>query len=352
MPMGNPLSPTIADIILDNLLDNALDELKTMKVHIKCILKYVDDIIAIIKRKDLEQILTTFNQYHDKLQFTVEKEIDRKIPYLDTTLHRETDKIILNWYAKDMASGRIMNYNSTQPLRQKVNTASNLINKIIDISDEKFMTDNIQKIKTIFKNNDYPHHLIETLIAQKLHPHNTNKPSPKTTEQSGNTKQYFSIPFIPNLTSTRQLKATITQDNTIFAHKSNKTLRQIFTNTKDRIDKQQQHDVVYKIECNGNDNEKCGQIYIGTTKRALGVRMSEHQADIKNRRMNTALSQHILENEHKANFDNVRVLDKERRTNTRYTIESLRIQQNLTKTMNTKEDKDKTNSIYTVVISS
>lgn len=350
MPMGNPLSPTIADIILDNLLDNALDELKTMEVHIKCILKYVDDIIAIIKRKDLEQILTTFNQYHDKLKFTVEKEIDGKIPYLDTTLHREKSRITLNWYTKDMASGRLMNYNSTQPRQQKINTASNLINKIIDISDEKFMDENIQKIKTILKNNDYPHHLIDNLIKRKLHPHNTNKCSPQTTEQSGNTRQYFSIPFIPNLTNTRQLKTTITQDNTIFAHKSNKTLRQIFSNTKDQIDKQQQYDVVYEVECNGSDGQKCGQIYIGTTKRALGVRISEHQSDIRNSKMNTALSQHILETGHKANFENVRILDKERRVNTRYTIESLRIQQNLTKTMNTKEDKDKTNLIYSVVI--
>ena len=45
-----PLSPTIADIILDKLLDYTVDILSNQNVYIKFILKYVDEMFAIIKQ--------------------------------------------------------------------------------------------------------------------------------------------------------------------------------------------------------------------------------------------------------------------------------------------------------------
>lgn len=84
MPMGNPLSPTIADIVLDNLLDNAIAELGNKDINIKYIAKYVDDILAVIKKEDKDEILKALNSYHPKLQFTMEVELDKMIAYLDT----------------------------------------------------------------------------------------------------------------------------------------------------------------------------------------------------------------------------------------------------------------------------
>lgn len=107
---------------------------------------------------------------------------------------------------------------------------------------------------------------------------------------------------------------------------------------------------MYEIKCKGTDNDAYNMMYIGTTKRLLSTRLTEHQADIRNKRTTTALAQHILDHGHTADFDNTRILDKEKRENTRYTLESLRIQQKLEFTMNTKEDKDKLSATYTNVI--
>lgn len=124
MPMGNPLSPTIADIIMDDLLDNTLSELKELyNIEIKFIVKYVDDIFAIIKRSDVEAILKTLNKYHSKLQFTMETEKNLSIPFLDAVIHREENKLLLNWYSKPISSGRLINFLSSQPLKYKINTA-------------------------------------------------------------------------------------------------------------------------------------------------------------------------------------------------------------------------------------
>lgn len=90
MPMGNPLSPTIADIVLDKILDDSLAELKSKDICIKYITKYVDDVFAIIKTKDVEDILKILNAQHTKIQFTKEKEQNGKIAFLDVEIHRKT----------------------------------------------------------------------------------------------------------------------------------------------------------------------------------------------------------------------------------------------------------------------
>lgn len=347
MPMGNPLSPTIADIILDNLLDSAIEILKTKNINIKFIVKYVDDFLAIVKSNEVEEILKTLNSYHDKLQFTVEQEEDRSIPYLDMKIYSKNNEIITNWYCKPTASGRIINYHSTQPHNQKINTAYNLINKVLTISHEQFTIENIQKLKTILKNNDYPLYIIKNLIEkQKL-----QKLKNKTADLKNNEKNFYSIRFVPTLTDNKTLGETITKnDNATFAYKTNQSLRSIFSKTKDKLKREEQHDAVYQIHCKGNDQEKCKQSYIGTTKRAVSTRVKEHETDIAKQKYSTALSQHMIDNKHEADFENIKILDIERRESTRYTLEALRIQQNIHETMNIKEDTDNICSSYLVAL--
>ena len=91
-------------------------------------------------------------------------------------------------------------------------------------------------------------------------------------------------------------------------------------------------------------------MYIGTTKRSLETRIKEHEADIKKQRETTALAQHIIEHKHTADLSSVNILDKERKSSTRYMIESLRIQQKIEKTINSKEDTDNTNYIYSLAL--
>lgn len=71
MPMGNPLSPTIADVVMDDLLDNTiLDLKKNFNIDIKFIVKYVDDIFAIIRKRrrhhsqNTQQISSEATIYH------------------------------------------------------------------------------------------------------------------------------------------------------------------------------------------------------------------------------------------------------------------------------------------------
>ncbi|XP_036348032.1 uncharacterized protein LOC118757427 [Rhagoletis pomonella] len=202
MPMGNPLSPTIADIIMDDLLDKTLTELKGLhNIKIKLIVKYVDDVFAIVRRNDVEIILKTLNKYHEKLQFTMETERNLSIPFLDVRIHGEKEKILLNWYSKPISSGRIINFLSAQPLKYKINTARNLVTKILTISHQRFRHEHVGKIHEILKRNNYPIHMTKNLIEQalmKINKQHNNTSAVANTE----TKQFCHIcPQIDRQTS-------------------------------------------------------------------------------------------------------------------------------------------------------
>lgn len=346
MPMGNPLSPTIADIVLDTLLERTTEELREKNVHIKLITKYVDDLFAIIKKSDEKIILETFNKYHNKLKFTIEKEQNGSIPYLDMRIYREHNGIITDWYTKNIASGRLINYHSTQPMGQKTNTAINLIKKVVKISDNKFLQKNITKIKDILLNNNYPQKIITNLIKRATNEESRESRMNKT---SGITK-FLSLSYIPKLTESKQIKELIDDETVLVAHKANNTISSLFTTTKTKIEKIQQSNVVYEIECVGNDNETCGKVYVGTTKRSLGTRINEHKTDIEKQKYTTALAVHCFEMKHTPNLTDVKILDRERKMNKRFTLESLRIQERNNLAINKKENKDNANANYNLAL--
>lgn len=348
MPMGSPLSPTIANIVLDDLLDETLKLLNEEMIEIKVIYKYVDDFFAIIKKKDNEKILHFLNMYHNKLKFTSEIEENEQLPFLDARIHKKDNRIIFDWYRKELSSGRIINFHSTQPKRMVINTAKNFIRKILTISDVQFQNKNIEIIKDTLHKNSFPTQIINTLIEDFMYPNN-QKPR---NENDGNTKKFFSISYIPSLTDSKTMRAIINSDDARFAHKPNTTLRTLFTNTKGKTPKMEQNDVVYEIACKGSEasGETCDMFYIGQTKRTLKTRVAEHEADVKKGKQTTGLSQHMKEKKHTADFTNVKILDIEKRKNKRMTLESLRIQQKGELSMNTKEDINDINLVYSLVL--
>lgn len=51
--------------------------------------KYVENLILVIPRDEVDITLTSFNNYDHNIQFTIEFEIDDRIPFLDMTLIRD-----------------------------------------------------------------------------------------------------------------------------------------------------------------------------------------------------------------------------------------------------------------------
>lgn len=90
---------------------------------------YVEDFITAIPLAMEDAVLSTFNVYNASLQFTIELEINGKLPFLDILLVRKRlgGTISTEWYMKPTSSGRILNYYSDHYYNQKINMAFGLI---------------------------------------------------------------------------------------------------------------------------------------------------------------------------------------------------------------------------------
>lgn len=341
MPMGSPASPVIADIIMEVLLDTSLNKMKTKP---KILTKYVDDLFAIVRKDTIESVMTTLNAFHKNIQFTMEEEINGKLPYLDAVVIRQGNRLNFNWYQKPTASGRLINFNSKHPRRTIVNTATNFIRRVLHISDVMFHEENKKKIRTILTMNDFPKSTIHNLIERVINTHST-------VDREKLPKIYIPTTYIPGLSERIKGSNLYDREKYELAHKSNNTVAQLFSRTKSKNDKKERHNVVYKINCNGDGSDICQKVYVGTTQNKLKTRLSSHKSDLKTTHIpleqKTALAAHCLTTTHKPDLDNVEILAEEKNYKRRFLIEMMHINDvPKEKRLNFKRDTESLAQVY------
>ena len=106
LAMGSPVSPIVANIFMDDLERNAL---VTMKDRPRLWLRYVDDVLSIVKRNSLEGMLVHLNAQNDTITFTKEDENEGKLPFLDGEIARKHARLTLTVYRKPTHSVRYLN---------------------------------------------------------------------------------------------------------------------------------------------------------------------------------------------------------------------------------------------------
>lgn len=277
--MGSCLSPAVADLVMDILLDNVI---KLLPFSVPFEKKYVDDLFT-IPEDGADIILNIFNGYCPDIQFTIEKEVNGSLPFLDMTLNRDSieGSIQTKWYRKPISSGRILNFMSGHSLSQKLNTATGFIHRVFCFTSTNNQ-DTVEIIIKHLKENNYPINIIRTLIHEYKQKHIT-VPTHNTTASDNNycteianstPRFYKSLIFCGSVT---YLIAKIISNNcvgVILGYRCPKTLAGLFTKLKDRVDSMQHTGLIYAIPCSNCDKE-----YVGLTTRFLKTRVSEHRSD-------------------------------------------------------------------------
>lgn len=89
------ISSVIANIVLEKLEETCINTLHKKPTTYK---QYVDDIFLIHDKDAIENLTKTFNNFHKKLKFTIEKEVNNTIHSLDVSVIKNitTNKIITN----------------------------------------------------------------------------------------------------------------------------------------------------------------------------------------------------------------------------------------------------------------
>jgi len=110
-PMGSPI---IANIVMDDIETRVLNSLR-FKIPFYC--RYVDIALA-IPRSKAELLLDTFNSFHPRLQFTLEKG-GNILNFLDVTIIKNNNNLEFDFYTKPTFSGRFLSYMSQHSISQK-----------------------------------------------------------------------------------------------------------------------------------------------------------------------------------------------------------------------------------------
>lgn len=324
--MGNPASPILANLVMNELITDVEKQLPFKLPFIKL---YVDDTVLACPVDQVEHLLEHFNNFHKKIQFTIEKEIDKKIPFLDTIVIRDSDgHLKTNWYTKPTASGRVLNFFSSHATVHKINTIKNLLHRANKLSSTEFQKENEIKVKNILKNNNYPITLVNRIITKYKNPSENKKDSERVIK-------YCRFPFIKGLSHKIERNITGKAPECKLAFYNTKTTSSLFSKLKDKTPNELRSNLVYKIPC-----LNCEKCYVGTTKQYLKARVNQHKYDCReyNREKNekTALSSHHFNTGHNFNFSNTSILDSEEVYRKRCISEMIQI--SLNNTVNHRTD--------------
>ncbi len=109
--MGTPVSPIAANIFMEALEQQAIATAPP-ECKPKLWLRYVDDILEIIKKDQVENLTDHINKVDksDSIKFTFDKEAEGKIPFLDTQIVKKEDgSMKLQVYRKPTHTDQYLN---------------------------------------------------------------------------------------------------------------------------------------------------------------------------------------------------------------------------------------------------
>jgi len=303
-PMGSPLSPIVSELVLQDLEMKAL---KTLNIEIPLYFRYVDDVALAAPRQNIEEILKTFNSIHNRLQFTLERGIN-KLNFLDVSIENIDGLLEFDWYKKPTFSGRTLHFLSQHPITHKRGVLMNMIDRAILLSNPKYHEKNLKFVIEMFIKNDYPLQFIFDTMRLRLKSifnKRTKKQADKCSNNE-NKKGWFLIPFIKNVSE--KFKTIAHGLNMTLSFFSFNKLGRIIKVQKDKLALECNKNVVYKLAC-----KNCDSTYVGQTKRKLKTRLTEHKNDIKRKTGKfSVITEHRLENNHEFDWDNPKILDKEK----------------------------------------
>ncbi len=153
--MGSPVSALAANIVMEKIEDRIFEN---QSFNIKHWKRFVDDIWAVVPASQIDEILKFINSIETSIKFTIERESERSISFLDIRICRAPDGIfVTKLYRKPTHTNKYLDFQSNHPLCHKravVKTLTDRISTHVSCSiDQK---NEIKFVKQVLISNNYP----------------------------------------------------------------------------------------------------------------------------------------------------------------------------------------------------
>jgi hypothetical protein len=324
--MGNSLSPFIADLFMSRFEKDLQSELDYFP---KVWLRYVDDIFAIFDTNicQIDDFISSLNHKFTSIKFTYELEKEGKLPFLDTLVIRNNNHLEFDVYRKESSTLRYIMSDSHHHPQHKMAAFNFLIHRLCTFPlNKKRYSKELHTIHDIAEYNGFDRKLVDKMVRKIQHKITLKKSSTFQKEPKVNHK-FAIIPFEPRLT--RGIGSIFKSLDLQVIFTSGPNLQNLLGNPKDKVGANEKSGI-YEINC-----KDCSQKYIGQTKRPILTRFKEHLAHLKYGRLEkSSVAQHIFDNDHRIDLDNLKLIKHVNRINCLDSLESIEIYKNRDNVMN------------------
>jgi len=120
LAMGAPTSYILSEVYLQYMENTTIYE-SLIKHKVEGYFMHVDDILKVYKedKKNIHKLLEDFNNLVPSLKFTLEKEQNNQINFLDITINKNQDGLSFEIYRKPTATDIIIPNDSCHPREHK-----------------------------------------------------------------------------------------------------------------------------------------------------------------------------------------------------------------------------------------
>ena len=238
--------------------------------------RFMDDIIRNINKKRIDEKLAEINIMHKNLKFTIEREQDGSLPFLDMRITRDGGKLSSSWYNKPTDTGLILNYHSVAPKRYKKSVVAGFVHRIHRAcSSYKSFHQSLSRAQRILEMNQYPPTFYQPIINETITKILTNTNNDTSSQLVDpvvqNPKKMIFLQYRGRETdnycrSLQNCGAPVTPILTI------RKLKTVLPSLKPKVDHKVRSGVVYCITC-----PRCESCYVGWTSDHICTRLQHHK---------------------------------------------------------------------------
>jgi hypothetical protein len=256
--MGSPVSPIVANLYMEMFEQKALSTYSHPPFIWK---RYVDDTFVVIHEYEVEGFTHHLNNIDPHIKFTMERDTEGKLPFLDTLVCLQDDGSLKTTdYRKKTHNAQYLQFDSNHHLSHKRSVVRTLMHRAeVAVTDQEDVQKEKKHVREVLSDNGYQKWMYKVPIRkQKI----CETPQKKRLRQ-------VPIPYMRGLSE--KLQGTFDKYNIGVIHKPFNTIRSALVKPKDKTSKLDVCGTVYLITCS-----TCNQSYVGETTRALKTRLKEH----------------------------------------------------------------------------
>ena len=298
-----PLYLPIANLFMEHLEEEAIQSAPFQPAVWTC---YVDDTFVIWQHgeEELARFHQHLNQQSPSIQFTMEREKEGRIAFLDVLVSWDGDRLFTSLYRKPTHTDRYIPFHSHHHLRVLTGVMRGMHNRALQVYDDTSRPAEMQHLEEVFTANGLPEQLVKNTLSRL----------PRYIEEDNQPEER------PTILYTQKLEKACAPLGVKTVFKPQRAMRQLLVQVKERIPPENQREVVYEVPC-----KDCELKYIGEVKRSLKTRMTEHKYAVCRGDERNGITVHVHQLQHSIDWESARVRMTARGYWNRRTLEATQI---------------------------